>query len=254
MLRSISLLDAFSISLATQVAGLTHDAAALRLSERPFVLEDPTGLWPFHLHQVVRSAIRNADDHTDDRWFEQDWQRAADRALTALGHEWTHGTRRDRTVLIGVLRQGLRLARDFSLDELGWLTEAVFSYVGDSVWEPLAPPAPDHITAALSTPADALVETLSALGRRQREHRARTVQRLTTVIDSALLPTELQEMAVYYRAKALRDIGRAEDRRAREAEGSTPRAQAAPPCHFTTPWQVVGGLRSGCYTGDYYCA
>ncbi|MFC9035363.1 hypothetical protein [Streptomyces arboris] len=33
VLRSVSLLDAFSVPLATHVAGLTHDAAALRLTE-----------------------------------------------------------------------------------------------------------------------------------------------------------------------------------------------------------------------------
>lgn len=230
VLRSVSLLDAFSVPLATQVAGLPHDAAALRLTERPFIREDLTGLWPFHLHQVVRSAIRNAEDRTDDRWSEQDWQRAARRALSALGQEWAHGSRRERTVLIGVLRQGLRLARDFNLDDLDWLTEAAFAYVGDSVWEPLAPPAPGHESTALSTPADALVETLSALSRRQREHRARTVERLTAVIDSGLLPAELQEMPVYYRAKALRDIGRTEDSRRgyqQVADGGGRLAQAA---------------------------
>ncbi|MFD7206288.1 ATP/GTP-binding protein [Streptomyces sp. NPDC059893] len=212
VLRSVSLLDAFSVPLAAQVAALTHDAPALRLAERPFVTADPTGLWPFHLHQVVRSAIRHADDHTDDRWSEQDWKRAAQRALAALGHEWEQGPRRDRAMLIGCLRQGLRLARDFTLD-LGWLTDAAFAYVGDSIWEPLAPSGNDHDDARLSTPADALVETLSALARRQREHRARTVDRLTTVIDTALLPAELNDMATYYRAKALRDIGRTMDSR-----------------------------------------
>ncbi|WP_206189686.1 hypothetical protein [Streptomyces griseoruber] len=213
VLRSVSLLDAFSVPLATQVAGLTRDAAALRLTERPFIREDLTGLWPFHLHQVVRSAIRNAADGTDDRWSEQDWHRAALRAHDALGREWAHGPRRDRAVLIGVLRQGLRLDRDFDLTELGWLSDAAFAYVGDSVWEPLAPPAHGHGSTVLSTPADALVETLSTLARRQREHRARTVERLTAVIDSGLLPAELQEMPVYYRAKALRDIGRPQDSR-----------------------------------------
>ncbi|MEU9062420.1 ATP/GTP-binding protein [Streptomyces sp. NPDC048430] len=213
VLRSVSLLDAFSVPLATHVAGLTRDAAALRLTERPFIREDLTAPWPFHLHQVVRSAIRNAADHSDDRWSEQDWHRAALRAHAALGEEWAHGPRRDRAVLIGVLRQGLRLARDFGLEDLGWLTEAAFSYVGDSVWEPLAPPSHGDGDAALSTAAEALVETLSVLARRQREHRARTVQRLTTVIDSNLLPPGLREMPVYYRAKALRDIGSTEESR-----------------------------------------
>ncbi|WP_432145965.1 hypothetical protein [Streptomyces sp. bgisy084] len=117
VLRSVSLLDAFSVPLATQVAGLTHDAAALRLSERPFIREEPSGLWPFHLHQVVRSAIRHAEDHTEDRWSPQDWHRAATRALAALGHEWRHGPQRDRTMLIDCLRQGLRYG---SRQRSGW--------------------------------------------------------------------------------------------------------------------------------------
>lgn len=64
----------------------------------------------------------------------------------------------------------------------------------------------DHPTRT-GTPADALVELLSALSRRQHEHRARTVSRLTAVLDTDLLPADLQEMALYYRAKALRDTG-----------------------------------------------
>ncbi|WP_186001653.1 hypothetical protein [Streptomyces sp. IB201691-2A2] len=101
----------------------------------------------------------------------------------------------------------MRLARDHRLD-LDWLTLAAWTYVSDSVWEPLAPPETDT-GADLTTAADALVELLSALARRQHEHRSRTVSRLTAVLDADLLPTELQEMALYYRAKALRDTGRA---------------------------------------------
>jgi hypothetical protein len=71
------------------------------------------------------------------------------------------------------------------------------------VWEPLAPPDTD--STGLDTAADALVELLSALARRQ--HRSHTVARLTTVIDSHLLPNDLQHMALYYRAKAHRDLG-----------------------------------------------
>ncbi|NUK23492.1 ATP/GTP-binding protein [Streptomyces lunaelactis] len=247
VLRSVALLDAFSVPLATQVAGLTHDAAALRLTERPFIREDLAGLWPFHLHQVVRSAIRNAEDHTDDRWSEQDWLRAAQRALAALGNEWSHGPRRDRAVLIGCLRQGLRLARDHGL-ELGWLTEAAYSYVGDSVWEPLAPPTHEsETTTALRTPADALVETLSALARRQREHRARTVARLTAVINSGLLPTELHEMAVYYRAKAYRDIGQSADSR----RGYQ---QIADGCGRLAPAASRGLAQAARLTGDFPAA
>ncbi|MGC5400714.1 ATP/GTP-binding protein [Streptomyces sp. DT20] len=212
VLRSVALLDSFDLALATRAAGMTHEAPALRLIERPFVQEDEFGLWPFHLHALIRSTIRTADDQTDDRWSPRDWQQAAERALAALGDQWAISPAPGRRLLIGCLRQGLALASDFGL-ELGWLTDAAWSYISDSVWEPLAPPARQVPAAEPNTSADALVELLNALGRRQHEHRARTVNRLTTVLDTGLLPAGLQEMALYYRAKSLRDTGRAAESR-----------------------------------------
>ncbi|MEV7783613.1 ATP/GTP-binding protein [Kitasatospora sp. NPDC088351] len=218
VLRAVSLLDAFDLPLATKAAGMAHQAAALRLAERPFVRENRLALWPYHLHAVVRSTIRRADDHTDDRWSDQDWASAATRAFDALGDQWANSASRSRILLVACLRQGLALARDHRLD-VGWLAAAAWTYVSDSVWEPLAPPAPDApagqaaaagpaSAAVLGTPADALVETLSTLAARQREHRTRTADRLTRVLDSRLLPEDLTDMALYYRAKAHRDLGR----------------------------------------------
>ncbi|WP_435600532.1 hypothetical protein [Streptomyces sp. C10-9-1] len=51
-----------------------------------------------------------------------------------------------------------------------------------------------------------MAELLTAIARRQREHRQRTADRLTAVLDTGLLPTELTEMALYYRAKAHKDL------------------------------------------------
>ncbi|MFD3621648.1 ATP/GTP-binding protein [Streptomyces sp. NPDC058676] len=213
VLRSVSLLDAFDVPLATRTAGLSHEAPALRLTERPFIRENPFGLWPFHLHDLIRSTIRNADDATDDRWSPGDWEQAATRAFHALGDQWATDTAQDRMLLVGCLRQGLRLARDFHLD-LDWLAGATWQYVSDSVWEPLAPPAPQASAAnTLQTASDALVETLSALARRQHEHRERTADRLAAVVDTGLLPADLNELAVYYLAKAQRDLGRTDDSR-----------------------------------------
>ncbi|MGW1268325.1 ATP/GTP-binding protein [Streptomyces sp. NPDC002491] len=213
VLRSVSLLDAFSVPLATQVAGMDHDAPALRLTERPFIRESSSGVWPFHVHDLIRAAIRNADDGSDDRWSDQDWQRAAQRAFHALESQWCQDLRRDRAVLVGCLQQGLLLARDFRLD-LGWLADAAFQYVGDSVWEPLALPAADARSSdGPQTAADALVETLSAIARRQHEHRERTAGRLSAVLASQLLPDDLVELATYYLAKAQRDLGLTDDSR-----------------------------------------
>ncbi|WP_327071869.1 ATP/GTP-binding protein [Kitasatospora sp. NBC_01302] len=230
VLRAVTLLDAWDVDLATRAAGLTHEAPALRLVERPMVREDEFALWPFHLHEVVRSTIRGADDRTDDRWSPQDWHRAAQRAHAALGEQWTNNPTAGRQLLVGCLRQGLALARDHRL-ELGWLTDAAWAYVGDSIWEPLAPPTGEQpVPDSPRTPAEALVETLSTLTRRQHEHRERTVERLGAVLDSRLLPEDLTDLALYYQAKAQRDLGRSADSRqgmAQVAAGTTRLAPAA---------------------------
>lgn len=62
VLRSVALLEAFDLNLATAAAGLRLQAPALRLIERPFVRENTFGLWPYHLHGLIRSTVRGADD------------------------------------------------------------------------------------------------------------------------------------------------------------------------------------------------
>ncbi|MEU3220217.1 hypothetical protein [Streptomyces sp. NPDC006971] len=139
----MALLDAFDLDLATRAAGLTHQAPARRLAERPLIAENPYALCPYPLHRAIRSAVRD-DDHNDARWTPADWHQAATRALAALGDQGTNAAALapSRMLLVACLRQGLRLARDHHLTSLGWLIEAAFVYTDDSVWEPLALPAP----------------------------------------------------------------------------------------------------------------
>ncbi|MGW1520810.1 ATP/GTP-binding protein [Streptomyces sp. NPDC002287] len=214
LLRSVALLDAFDLDLATRTAGLTQQAPARRLVDRPLVNENPYALWPYHLHRAIRSAVRD-DDHSDDRWTPADWNQAAIRALAALGDQWTNATALgpSRMLLVACLRQGLRLAREHRLSDLGWLTAAAHAYTDDSVWEPLSLPA-DTTDPAPDTPADALAELLTAIARRQHEHRQRTADRLTDVLDSGLLPAELADMGLYYRAKAYKDLSQNQAARA----------------------------------------
>ncbi|MFC4955650.1 ATP/GTP-binding protein [Streptomyces mauvecolor] len=215
VLRSVSLLDAFNLDLATQAAGFTHQAPARRLVDRPLVTHNPYALWPHHLHAAIRTAVHD-DTHSEDRWAPAEWHQAAARALAALGDQWRSAASLgpSRMLLVACLRQALRLARDYRLTDLGWLTDAAFAYTSDSVWEPLAPPpGPDGNDPGLDTPADALAELLTAIARRQREHRSRTIDRLTAVLDSHLLPAELTQMALYYRAKAYKDLDRTGDAR-----------------------------------------
>ncbi|MBM7167487.1 hypothetical protein JQK87_03465 [Streptomyces sp. G44] len=75
VLRSVSLLDALDLDLASRAASLTHQAPARRLSERPIVTHDPYALWPYHLHGAIRSALLLADRAP-----------MCGRSFTALGH------------------------------------------------------------------------------------------------------------------------------------------------------------------------
>ncbi|WP_372412095.1 ATP/GTP-binding protein [Streptomyces luteireticuli] len=213
LLRSVSLLDAFDLDLATRTAGLAQQAPARRLVERPLVTENPYALWPYHLHRAIRSAVRE-DDHSDDRWTPADWHQAATRALAALGEQWTKAAALapSRMLLVACLRQGLRLARDHHLSGLGWIIDAAFVYTDDSVWEPLTLPTPTE--EAPDTPADAAAELLTAIARRQHEHRQQTADRLTAVLAAGLLPAALTEMALYYRAKAHKDLSQNDAARA----------------------------------------
>ncbi|MCW2917410.1 MAG: hypothetical protein JWN52_5478, partial [Actinomycetia bacterium] len=212
VLRAVSLLDSFSIELATAAAGMERDAPAMHLADRPFVDTDPGALWPYHLHDLVREAVRDADSTSEDHWSPADWRQAAQRTFDALGREFTeHRGEPDRRCLLACLRQGLRLARDFDL-ELGWLVDAAFAYVQDFVWEPVdltpAGPAGPAGNSVIDGPAVALAEALTAIARRQRQHRSITADRLRVILNSQFLPEQLHELPQYFLAECDRDLGR----------------------------------------------
>ncbi|MCX4902767.1 hypothetical protein [Streptomyces sp. NBC_00878] len=162
-------------------------------------------MWPFRLHGLVRSTIRTADDHTDDRWSPADWQQAAQRAFHALGEQWSSGPDRDRILWS-------------ELSARAWLWPATSA--SNSTGSPARPGTTSATPCGNPSPRPPRRRRPprwrpprtpwwkpSALARRQHEHRARTVERLASVIDAGQLPIELNEMAVYYRAKAQRDLG-----------------------------------------------
>ncbi|GGP66459.1 ATP/GTP-binding protein [Saccharothrix coeruleofusca] len=209
--RAVSLLDSFSVPLAAAAAGLSQEGPVLRLIERPVVDSDQGAVRPHRLHDLVRSAILEADSTGADRWSPADWQRAAQRAFDALGREWRASSRTaDRRLLVDCLLQGLRLARDFDLD-LAWLVDAAFAYVQDCVWEPVVLPPPSvqvpDDPVAQDNPAAALAVALTAIAGRQRGHRRSAAERLRVVVDSGRLPVELAELPRYFLAECDRDLG-----------------------------------------------
>ncbi|MFE7776913.1 hypothetical protein ACFU5O_24075 [Streptomyces sp. NPDC057445] len=80
----------------------------------------------------------------------------------------------------------------------------------------------------MATVADALVELLAALARRQHEHRSVTASRLAAIASTGLLPVDLHEMACYYLAKAQRDLGDSAGSRSRMQLVADGRGRLAP--------------------------
>lgn len=212
VLRAVTLLDSFSVPLATAAAGLDRDAPALQLVERPFIDFDRTAPWPYSLHGLVRATVRDADTTGEDRWSDADRQRAAKRTFTALGREYQQARATDdRPRLLGCLRQGLRLARDYRLP-LDWLVDAAHAYVDGMVWEPveIPPEAAPASETAHASPAEALATVLTAVAQRQR-YRQHAADTLAEVLSRDDLPPVVGDLAEYFHAECARDLGRLEE-------------------------------------------
>ncbi|MFE1596254.1 hypothetical protein [Nocardia sp. NPDC058705] len=211
VVRAVSLLESFSIELATAAAGLAHDSAAMCVVERPFVENDDSELWPYRVHKLVRSAIRTADFNRNSRepWSDADWRRAAQRAFDAIGAQWRDAAD-DRRVLVACLCAGLRLARDFSL-RLGWLEDAAVDFARDSAVEVIdigdPPRSVDGTPLPIDPAATALAATLSVVASRNSAHRQRIADELRAILETGDLPAQLREIPTYYIAMCERDLG-----------------------------------------------
>ncbi|MEV0538224.1 aminoglycoside phosphotransferase family protein [Nocardia salmonicida] len=226
VLRTVSLLDAFSVDLATEASRLGYDAPALNLVERPFVSNDPDTPLPYRLHDLLRSAIRDADATTVDRWSPADWRRGAQSVFTALGTRVpATGEHRWRQTLVSYLTQGLRLACEYDLQP-EWLLDAAWQYTSASIWEPVD--IPD--TTGHRGPSVALARTLHAIALRQRAHRRDSSTELTEVLAWNVLPPSIEDLARYYLAENQRHLGLHEESAAnmrRVADGNSPLARPA---------------------------
>ena len=226
VLRTVSLLDSFTVELATAAAGLPREADAWNLVERPLVTRDPEAPWPYKLHDLIRSAVRDADSTTEDRWSPADWRRTARRTLDALGEQLPEpGGKGQRWRLMACLSQGLRLACEYELP-LGWLIDAAWQYAAESIWEPVEiPVSPQQADSGNS--AVTLALAMRAIARRQRVHRRQTVEELNAILDSGTLPPGAVDLARYYLAECQRHLGEYEASAANMrlvAAGSSPMA------------------------------
>jgi hypothetical protein len=209
-LRAASLLDSFDVELAVVAAGLRTETPVLQLIQRAFVQYDGTAVLPYHIHDLVRKHVREADVGLADSWSGRDWQNAAIRIVAHLGHmAVSSGERRDRRTLVAALNQSFQLVHEFDLP-IGWLIDGAYRFVEDSVWEPtLRPriPDPELADGPPVTAAHALGAGLIAINQRQRVHRSQTLGILDTCLRSGLVEGDAADLLAYFRAECQRDLG-----------------------------------------------
>jgi hypothetical protein len=206
LIRILSLLDSFDARLAAAIAQLPSEAAAIGLTRRAFVETDETAPFPYAIHRLLREQIRQSDSGTD-AFSAADWARYAARAFDELGARFAEaGQAGGRPLLISVLNQALRLGDEFDLP-VGWTADAAYSYIEDSLWESSLRPL---VRLPPVTAAAALAQTLLAITDRQVAGRRDTATVLTGLLGSGLLAGDARDLAAYYAAEALREIGEGE--------------------------------------------
>ena len=203
LVRILSLLDSFDVRLATAVAQLPSEAAAVRLSRRSFVDTYEPAPFPYAIHRLLREQIRESDSGPD-AFTAADWRRYVTRSFDELGARFAEARPAgDRPLVISLLNQALRLADEFDLP-VGWTAGAAYAYVEDSLWEDSLRPL---VRLPPVTAAAALAQALSAIASRQADGRQRTATVLTGLLESGLLAGDARDLAVYYAAEACREIG-----------------------------------------------
>jgi hypothetical protein len=204
LIRILSLLDSFDQALAAVVAELPSEAVARRLTHRAFVDYDENAPFPYAIHRLLREQVRQSDTGPD-AFTDADWARYATRAFDELGRRFRQSRAPgDRPLVISILNQALRLADEFSLP-VGWTADAAYSFIEDSLWESSLRPL---VRLPPATAAAALAQTLVAITDRQVEGREQTAVLLSRLLASDLLAGDAHDLATYYAAEALREIGR----------------------------------------------
>lgn len=211
VIRAVSLLEGFDVSLAAAAAGVTEGTAASFVG-RSLVREDPEGFWPYYLSEPVRRQVRKSDQ-TAGAWTANDWQSAAGRAVAVMGDQFIRArAAHDRLAVINYLNQSLRLAHEYDR-ELGWLTDAAYAYVEDYKWEPTLSPAVPDATATqdITSAAQALALALIAIRERQTVHRSTTLQKLQICRSAGVLSGPADDLVAYFCAECRRDLGHPEE-------------------------------------------
>jgi hypothetical protein len=207
LLEATSLLDHFDRELAVVAAGDgTMDADFERFVQRPFVVRASSSLWPYRIHDAVRSCVNEHADTAHGRWSRREREASARRSFEHIGRVMAPAiVTRDRPRLLAGLTQGLSVAIRHDLS-VGWLEDAAFALHESSSWQTVLP---DWLADSdIDTDARALAVGLAVVSRRRTAQRAWIIERLDDVLDRGVLDGDLADLFVRYRSHALRRMGR----------------------------------------------
>lgn len=210
LLEATSLLSHFDRALSVEAAGGSiADAQFRRFARRPFVVTSESSMWPYRIHDAVRSILNENIEVEHGRWSPRERHAAALRAFRHAGGQLTNAiAERDRPTLFVGLGQFLALAREYRL-EPGWLGEAAFALHESSSWQSVLPD--DLADGDITSDADAIAVGLAVISRRRTADREWLIRRLDEVLRWRLLDGDLTDLFVRYRSHALRRLGRYDD-------------------------------------------
>lgn len=204
LLRTAALAGTFDLDLLRDACPNARDATLTRFSNRPFLENDTDRYWPYALHDLFRTAIRDADQGLPDSWSNRERDEAAVRVGGYLrARAEAASASGDRTAQVAMVRKAVELCLD-THQLFDWLTEAIQGLLVTGGWTALADlPAEQN--------GDALSAVLMGL-QGARERRSGRLDHAVEMMDRALdvpgLPAELRRFLILHRAHALRVAGR----------------------------------------------
>lgn len=194
-----SLLSRFDASLAA-AAGDVPDAAGIRLSKRPFVIEsdDP---FPLSLHALLREGVREGVDLAD-AWSAQEWVAAADRVLATLERRWA-GVGEEWASVTSVVGAAVEVATHASHFP-DWLLDAGIALAEAGFWRVLGSvPSGAEPSAHL----DALVVGLRGIAERRTDSLEKSRASLEAAVAHPGLSERERDVLGLHLAHAIRNSG-----------------------------------------------
>jgi len=204
LLRVAALTGEFDIDMLRSVCPEVRDSTLLRFRNRAFLEHDADRYWPYSLHSLLRSAIRDADTGLSDSWSIRERDQAAvgvGNYLQGLAAAAADGG--DRSAQVAAVRKAVELC--LTTDQLfPWLTEAIQGLLTAGGWTALTDLPVREDGSALS----AVLLGLDGA----RERRSGRLDNAVAMMDRALavpdLPSGLRQFLLLHRAHALRVAGR----------------------------------------------